>query len=329
MNNCLFISENMKSKNGGFIASKSNLSYLEKNYNCDLLHIKKSFRYVDRVLNKLIAVDFTTLKKIINLNINRYKIVWIDRSIHSFISLILLLKLKYNKSNTKIYTYFHNNEYKYIKNKDGIGFLSIRNFILEKLSCFLSDKLFFISPLEINQYRHNDKELLLPRLDMNLRLLSNYIDIKKNNKKEYHYLFIGTNIKSNVDGINRFIVEKLTSKERLCIISRDIDVNQIKMNSNVEYFKNVDDLMPFFCKSLAFVAPIYDDSGLKIKVIEALLYDMPIVTTPEVSDPFRKILSKETYENYFYSIVDDDKINFVRNKEQYDEIRDKFLLSIS
>ena len=55
----------------------------------------------------------------------------------------------------------------------------------------------------------------------------------------------------------------------------------------------MDDIDAFVCKSQIVVAPIFSGAGVKIKVLDAIGYGKPLITTPKGAEGFPLWLSKQ------------------------------------
>jgi glycosyltransferase involved in cell wall biosynthesis len=114
----------------------------------------------------------------------------------------------------------------------------------------------------------------------------------KKKKLDKNLLFVGAGIHQNIEGINFFI------KEVLPLLKKEIPNIKLKIVGNVckeidssecEKFGVVDDLKNVYEKSDLVIAPIFLGSGLKIKLIESLSYNLPVVCTSHVASPLEKL----------------------------------------
>lgn len=104
---------------------------------------------------------------------------------------------------------------------------------------------------------------------------------------KYDLLFVGTNYQLNADGIDFFlqqIVPKIISQKpdlRLAIVGKVAELIQVDpaLAQNVICTGYVSDLAELYLQSRVVICPLLDGSGTKVKLLEAIAYAMPIVTT--------------------------------------------------
>ena len=127
---------------------------------------------------------------------------------------------------------------------------------------------------------------LIPHLSTDLDSTSNTTPYSMREFK-YDLLFIGTNYQLNADGINFFlkqIVPKIISQKpdlRLVIVGKVAELIQVdpSLAQNVICTGYVSDLAELYLQSRVVICPLLDGSGTKVKLLEAIAYAMPIVTT--------------------------------------------------
>ena len=106
-------------------------------------------------------------------------------------------------------------------------------------------------------------------------------------------LFNGTlNYKPNLDAID-VILEKINPillknpgfKYKLIICGKDLPRSYQELaaykNRNIVYAGFVDDIIPYFKGADIFINPVIDGGGIKTKLVEALGYNLDVVTTAE------------------------------------------------
>jgi glycosyltransferase involved in cell wall biosynthesis len=104
---------------------------------------------------------------------------------------------------------------------------------------------------------------------------------------KYDLFFVGTNYQLNADGINFFIeqiIQKILAQKpdlRLLIAGKVAELIQVDkaLEQNVICMGYVPDLTELYLQSRVVICPLLGGSGTKVKLLEAIAYAMPIVTT--------------------------------------------------
>lgn len=97
-------------------------------------------------------------------------------------------------------------------------------------------------------------------------------------------LFVGGNFYANRDGIAWFVREVVPRIDvPTCIVGRGLEGlrGQLERPGKVEVIGAVDDLEPWYRHAAFVVAPIFDGSGMKTKVAEALMFGKHVLGTPD------------------------------------------------
>jgi glycosyltransferase involved in cell wall biosynthesis len=117
-------------------------------------------------------------------------------------------------------------------------------------------------------------------------------DVGRDNLSNFHYkiLFTGSlNSSSNINAVRWFAKEVMPiirDRLNICLMivgrnpSREIIKLQEKFN-DIFIFANVESLIPFYKEADLVVVPLFNDAGVKIKLIEALKYRKKVVSRPE------------------------------------------------
>jgi glycosyltransferase involved in cell wall biosynthesis len=101
---------------------------------------------------------------------------------------------------------------------------------------------------------------------------------------EEYALFVGGNFYANIDGIawfRKYVSPRLDFL--LYVVGRGLEQyrNRLDLPGKFKVIGAVDNLECWYVKSKFIIAPIFDGSGMKTKVAEALMYGKKIVGTPE------------------------------------------------
>lgn len=116
----------------------------------------------------------------------------------------------------------------------------------------------------------------------------------------------------NIDAIEWFVHQvmpdliKLFPTVKLNVIGKGTPANLLNKTINNSYFHGyVDDISPLMNKSLMFVAPLFVGSGIRIKILEALAMELPVIATSIAAEGIPKMKNNGI-------IIADDKESFVR-----------------
>ena len=141
-------------------------------------------------------------------------------------------------------------------------------------------------------YISNDEKQLFEKLlpDKKHHFLPHFLYSKKyeNCIKDVDVLFVGHDNPYNIKGIQWFFSEiypLIDEKTRIVIagkVSSHVPVN----NKNINLMGFVDDLDVLYKRTKIIICPLLNGTGMKIKVIEALSYGIPVVCTSRGVDGF-------------------------------------------
>ncbi|WP_123886752.1 glycosyltransferase [Chryseobacterium indoltheticum] len=145
-----------------------------------------------------------------------------------------------------------------------------------------------------------------------------------NIEKKYDLIFVGSDNPFNILSINWFVekVLPLLPKEiKICIIGRIC--KHVPDHDNIEKVFFVDDLNIYYHASKIAICPMLKGTGIKIKVVEAMSYGLPVVGTEKAVDGF----SDKKNNGCFVS--DDEKefakmiTKLIDNKSDYLQLKDE------
>jgi hypothetical protein len=107
-----------------------------------------------------------------------------------------------------------------------------------------------------------------------------------------YLLFVGGSFYANEAGI-RWFVEHLAAGAGLktCVVGRGLESlrPQLEREGSVEVIGGVERLQDWYLEAAAVIAPIFDGSGMKTKVAEALMYGKRIIGTPEAFSGYENV----------------------------------------
>jgi glycosyltransferase involved in cell wall biosynthesis len=199
--------------------------------------------------------------------------------------------LKQRLPNIEVITFFHNVESKFFldafKQARTIHALAVLivNYKAEKKSVRFSDKIICLSERDSllikllfgRSATHISPMALRDNLQANCRL-------ERNPPQEKYALFVGGLFYANQVGIGwfiKFVVNRIDIK--VYIVGKGFEDLKATLDlpGKVEVVGSVDDLSDWYLNSHFVIAPIFDGSGMKTKVAEALMYGKKVIGTPE------------------------------------------------
>lgn len=246
--------------------------------------------YIDGVTKENLVVLRDEIK---SKNINT---VYLDGSNLGLISRFI----KKNFKSVRVVIFFHNVEARFFfgslkhqKNLKSILVL-IANYFAERCAVAYSDIRIMLNKRDSdtlrNIYGYTGTHICpfeVPDQRIN-NLMSNKVDLPQK-----YCLFVGSAFYANVDGISwfcKYVAPYITIK--VVIIGRGFE----KLKSVLETFGNIDvlgeveDLSPWYNGASFVIAPIFDGSGMKTKVGEALMYGKKVVGSREAFTGYEEFL---------------------------------------
>jgi glycosyltransferase involved in cell wall biosynthesis len=108
-------------------------------------------------------------------------------------------------------------------------------------------------------------------------------------------LFVGGNFYANREGIAWF-VRNVTPRVdiKVCVVGKGMEDMraQLQIPGRVEVIGPVDSLAEWYRSARFVIAPIFDGSGMKTKVAEALMYGKRVVGTPEAFSGYEQVAAR-------------------------------------
>ncbi len=210
--------------------------------------------------------------------------VFIDRSVFG----IIAKKLKKSGFKGRIMTFFHNVETVYFSVK--IPRLAPwRPFVLrtinmnDKYSACYSDVTLAITRRDAQilkgQYKKEIDFVLPVTFEDQYQTPTSVSPISK----PPICMFLGAYFPANVRGIKWFMDNVYPHVDvRMQIVGKGMEQFRSELSDdNIELYSDVPDLMPFIENADFMVLPIFEGSGMKVKVCEALMYGKNIIATDE------------------------------------------------
>lgn len=107
-------------------------------------------------------------------------------------------------------------------------------------------------------------------------------------------LFVGGTFYANQVGIAWFVKNVVPKIDvPVCIVGKGFENHRaaLEVPGKVQVIGGVDDLSQWYQKAKFVIAPIFDGSGMKTKVAEALMYGKRVVGTPEAFSGYEDIVA--------------------------------------
>ncbi|WP_428357432.1 glycosyltransferase [Methyloprofundus sp.] len=221
--------------------------------------------------------------------------IFVDGS--NFGQFVKIVKTKY--PNIQVYTFFHNVEARFfwgslkqVKTLRAFAVLVV-NYLAERKSVKYSDKIICLnerdSHLLQRVYGRSATDIAPMALEDKLPIGSS-APAKKITEK--FALFVGGTFYANQAGVFWFIEHVVPHISiKTYIVGRGFEKfkKELEVSENVVVVGEVDSLAQWYHDAYFVVAPIFDGSGMKTKVAEALMFGKKIIGTPEAFTGYEQI----------------------------------------
>ncbi|WP_341237312.1 glycosyltransferase family 4 protein [uncultured Limnobacter sp.] len=251
---------------------------LSKNESRSKRGFKNAFLgHIDGLNNRVISEMIQTLRD------GKVTKVFVDGSnLGAFVE-----SLKQTLPNVEVITFFHNSEARFflgsVRQKLSVHALGVlfANYVAERKSVRCSDKI-----ICLNQRDSRILKRLYGRGATHIAplVLEDRYVATCERPPESFALFVGGAFYANVAGIEWFIHEVVPHIHLpIYIVGRGFEVlrEKLEIPGKVFVVGPVDDLTDWYSRAQFVIAPIFDGSGMKTKVAEALMYGKKVVGTSE------------------------------------------------
>ena len=199
--------------------------------------------------------------------------------------------IKRTTPSVEVLTFFHNVEARFFfgalkqyRSAHALGVLAA-NYVSERMAVRYSDRLITLNKRDsagiADLYGRAATDVLPMAIEDKLR---NEADPPQSPLKEPYALFVGGAFYANQSGI-RWFVENVVPEVSIktCIVGRGLEGlrGELERDGKVEVVGAVDELGHWYRNAKVVIAPIFDGSGMKTKVAEALMYGKRIIGTRE------------------------------------------------
>jgi polysaccharide biosynthesis protein PslH len=239
---------------------------------------------IENVLQTIKAIDITT--------------IFIDGS-----NLGTLAKaIKCAIPTVRVCTFFHNVEARFFlgslrlkKSMHALAVLMV-NYLAERRAVIYSNQRICLSARDsrlLKRWYGKDATHISPMaLEDKLPLAKS--DFKRNESNPF-VLFVGGTFYANKAGMAWYVEQVVPNINiKTCIVGRGFEMlrSELEVLDKVEVVGEVEDLSDWYQRAQFVVAPIFDGSGMKTKVAEALMFGKKIVGTPEAFSGYDDIAAK-------------------------------------
>ena len=191
----------------------------------------------------------------------------------------------------RICTFFHNVEARFfmgalrqLRTARALGVL-IANYMAERKSVRFSDKIICLNERDSKQLHRLYGRAATNVSSMALEdKLPQGNAVTENVQQEGYALFVGGGFYANRAGIVWFVTNVAPCIQvKTCIVGRGMEDlrSEYELEGKVEFVGPVDNLAPWYRNAHFVIAPIFDGSGMKTKIAEALMFGKKILATPE------------------------------------------------
>jgi len=199
----------------------------------------------------------------------------------------------------EISTFFHNVEarffwgaFKQTRSPRALA-VFLANYLAEKKSVRYSDKLLCLSERDsrlLHKFYSRTATHISPMALQDK--LPTCLELSFDNKPERFALFVGGVFYANRAGIAWFVEHVVPHMGmKICIVGRGFEdlKAELERDGRVEVVGAVDSLAQWYIDAHVVIAPIFDGSGMKTKVAEALMFGKKIVGTPEAFSGYEDV----------------------------------------
>lgn len=285
-------------------------------FNFESKKVNSLKEYLDAARGNIDGINFERIEECINLirqtGVHR---VFVDGSnMGGFTS-----KVKTKLPQIEVITFFHNVEARFFwgslcsrQTLHALG-VFLANTIAERKSVIFSDKIICLSDRDsklLKKLYGRSANHITP-MALEDQCHSCYLD--QPDKIPHNFaIFVGGTFYANVAGIKWFLHKVISRLDiHLYIIGRGFEElrEQLEVSGKVTVVGTVDSLDEWYFKSQFVIAPIFDGSGMKTKVAEALMHGKKIIGTPEAFSGYEDIVEKagwkcKTPEEFIQAITE-------------------------
>jgi glycosyltransferase involved in cell wall biosynthesis len=202
----------------------------------------------------------------------------------------------------RVCTFFHNVEARFFfgallhfKSVRAVGVL-LANYLAERKAVRYSDTLIVLTERDSRGLQRLYGRAATHVAPIALRDRTDSTSLGEDGRRREPYiLFVGGVFYANRSGIAWFVknvVPRISVKT--CIVGKGFEnlKRELERTGKVEVVGEISDLEPWYRNSRFVIAPIFDGSGMKTKVAEALMFGKRVVGTPDAFAGYEEIVGQ-------------------------------------
>lgn len=287
---------------------------------CKLTHDALKHLYGDRlIVIELTKVKIRSVTQFINVfighidGVDRASIRLVEKKIQAnFVSKIfvdgsnlggIVKEIKQNFPDIEVSTFFHNVEARFFAGafRQNMSFRAltvlIANYLAERKSVRYSDKIICLSKRD-SQLLHKlygrcATHISSMALQDGLHAIPSSLEIS--GEKERFALFVGGTFYANYAGITWYVKNVVPHIQiKTYIVGKGFEKyrRELEIDEKVVVVGGVESLAKWYRDAYFVIAPIFDGSGMKTKVAEALMYGKKVIGTPESFSGYEDIIDE-------------------------------------
>lgn len=208
--------------------------------------------------------------------------------------------LRAARPSTEILTFFHNCEARFflgaLRQRPSIRAVGVlvANAIAERLAVIHSDVRICLSERDSRMlrslYGQGGSHILPMALEDQLE---QGIDVSRAPPVQKYALFVGGSFYANRQGMEWY-ADNVAARAamKVCVVGKGFESwkDRLEKNGNVEVIGRVDDLRPWYLDAQVVIAPIFDGSGMKTKIGEALMFGKRVLGTEEAFSGYESLV---------------------------------------
>lgn len=258
--------------------------------------------YIDGLDAKTLQPILTTIKK------EQISKVFIDGSNLG----VAVDIIKHQFPAVEVTTFFHNVEARFFwgsfatkKSFRALGVL-MANFLAERKAVHGSDKIICLNDRDSRLLKrlYGRGAIHISPMALEDKIPHNFFEVSTEQLENFA-LFVGGTFYANQAGIEWFVREVVPCINMpICIVGRGFEAlkSELEIPGKVTVVGAVDSLTEWYMRTQFVIAPIFEGSGMKTKVAEALMYGKKVVGTPEAFTGYEDIINQA---GWVCSTVDD------------------------